>query len=160
MSTDMDIDTATVPPTEFMDEDPPAINQETTNVANLIDELKHEDVPFRLNSIKKLDVIANALGIERTRNELVPFLQGKFRKKDVFMILLILYLDSIDDEDEVLLSLAEELGKMVDAVGGNEYAYFLLPPLENIAAVEESSVRDKVNSRVYSRPHLETKQVQ
>lgn len=73
----MDIDTA-VPPTEFMDEDPPAINQETSNVASLIDELKHEDVALRLNSIKKLDVIANALGVERTRTELVPFLQGKF----------------------------------------------------------------------------------
>lgn len=77
MPTDMDIDT-TVPPTEFMDEDPPAINEETSNVATLIDELKHEDVALRLNSIKKLDVIANALGVERTRTELVPFLQGKF----------------------------------------------------------------------------------
>jgi serine/threonine-protein phosphatase 2A regulatory subunit A len=46
--------------------------------------------------------------------------------------------------------LAEELGKMIDAVGGNEYAYFLLPPLENIAAVEEASVRDKVNLHVTS----------
>lgn len=80
--TDMDIDTtATVPATEFMDEDPPAaMNEETNNVATLIDELKHEDVTYRLNSIKKLDVIANALGIERTRNELVPFLQGKKKK--------------------------------------------------------------------------------
>jgi serine/threonine-protein phosphatase 2A regulatory subunit A len=77
MSTDMDIDTNTsVPPTEFMDEDPPAINEETNNVATLIDELKHEDVALRLNSIKKLDIIANALGIERTRTELIPFLQG------------------------------------------------------------------------------------
>ena len=73
----MDIDTNTsVPPTEFMDEDPPAINEETNNVATLIDELKHEDVALRLNSIKKLDIIANALGIERTRTELIPFLQG------------------------------------------------------------------------------------
>lgn len=77
MPTDMDIDTNTsVPPTEFMDEDTPAINEETNNVATLIDELKHEDVALRLNSIKKLDVIANALGVERTRTELIPFLQG------------------------------------------------------------------------------------
>lgn len=33
---------------------------------------------------------------------------------------------------------------MVEAVGGVEYAHYLLPPLENIAAVEEASVRDKV----------------
>lgn len=77
--TDMDIDTNTaVPATEFMDEDPPAIIEESNNVAILIDELKHEDVTFRLNSMKKLNVIANALGVERTRNELIPFLQGNF----------------------------------------------------------------------------------
>jgi serine/threonine-protein phosphatase 2A regulatory subunit A len=43
-----------------------------------------------------------------------------------------------------LLALAEELGNLVNAVGGDEYAFYLLPPLENIAAVEEASVRDKV----------------
>lgn len=58
------------------------------------------------------------------------------------------YLESIDDEDDVLLALAEELGKLVDAVGGVENAHYLLPPLENIAAVEEPSVRDKVNIRI------------
>jgi serine/threonine-protein phosphatase 2A regulatory subunit A len=52
--------------------------------------------------------------------------------------------ESIDDEDEVLLVLAEELGNLVPSVGGSEYAYYLLPPLENIAAVEEATVRDKV----------------
>lgn len=84
--TDMDIDTnTTVPATEFMDEDPPAIIEESTNVATLIDELKHEDVTFRLNSIKKLDVIANALGVERTRNELIPFLQGTFFPVSFFL---------------------------------------------------------------------------
>lgn len=55
------------------------------------------------------------------------------------------HIESIDDEDDVLLALAEELGQLVEAVGGAEYAYYLLPPLENIAAVEEASVRDKVD---------------
>lgn len=52
--------------------------------------------------------------------------------------------ESIDDEDEVLLALAESLGNLIEFVGGKEYAYYLLPPLENIATVEEASVRDKV----------------
>lgn len=43
--------------------------------------------------------------------------------------------------------LAEELSKLTDAVGGPEYSYFLLTPLENIAAVEEASVREKVRAR-------------
>jgi len=54
-------------------------------------------------------------------------------------------LESIDDEDEVLLALAEELGNFVDYVGGPQYAHLLLAPLENLAAVEETVVRDKVN---------------
>ena len=75
-------------------------------IAVLIDELRNEDVQvismltntrclvpdvtilliqLRLNSIKKLSTIALALGVERTRSELIPFLT-----------------DTIYDEDEVL----------------------------------------------------------
>lgn len=45
-------------------------------IAVLIDELKHEDVVLRLNAIKRLSTIALALGAERTRTELIPFLDG------------------------------------------------------------------------------------
>ncbi|KAK2084902.1 Serine/threonine-protein phosphatase 2A regulatory subunit A alpha isoform [Saguinus oedipus] len=59
----------------------------------LIDELRNEDVQLRLNSIKNLSTIALALGVERTRSELRPFLTY-----------------TIYDEDEVLLTLAKQLG--------------------------------------------------
>lgn len=94
----------------------------------LMDELKSEDVVLRLSSIRRLSTIALALGPQRTREELIPFLQ-----------------DQLDDEDEVLLVLAEELGGFADYVGGKEYAYTVLGPLENLAAVEETLVRDKVS---------------
>lgn len=45
-------------------------------IAILIDELKNEDVQLRLNSIKRLSQIANALGPDRTRSELIPFING------------------------------------------------------------------------------------
>jgi serine/threonine-protein phosphatase 2A regulatory subunit A len=45
-------------------------------IAILIDELKNEDIQLRLNSIRRLSTIAIALGAERTRCELVPFLNG------------------------------------------------------------------------------------
>lgn len=45
-------------------------------IAILIDELKNEDVQSRLNSVKRLGVIAKALGTERTRLELIPYLNG------------------------------------------------------------------------------------
>ena len=82
---------------------------------------------LRLNSIKKLSTIALSLGVERTRSELIPFLT-----------------DTIYDEDEVLLALAEQLGSFTPLVGGSQFVHCLLPPLESLATVEETIVRDKV----------------
>lgn len=48
----------------------------------------------------------------------------------------------IDDEDEVLLALAQVLGTFVPYVGGAEKASCLLTPLETLCNVEEVSVRD------------------
>ena len=47
--------------------------------------------------------------MERTRSELIPFLT-----------------DTIYDEDEVLLALAEQLGTFTPLVGGSEYVHCLL----------------------------------
>lgn len=101
-------------------------NDELYPIAVLIDELKHDDVLLRLNAIKRLSTIALALGMERTRDELVPFLD-----------------ESVEDEDEVLTALSEELGNFVEYVGGPEYGHVLLSPLENLAAIEEPLVREK-----------------
>eukprot|EP00051_Salpingoeca_urceolata_P032369 m.15421 g.15421 ORF g.15421 m.15421 type:complete len:584 (-) comp5015_c0_seq1:413-2164(-) len=92
----------------------------------LIDDMKDEDVQMRLNSIRRLSTIALALGEERTVAELIPYLT-----------------DSLDDEDEVLLAVAEELSKFVPLVGGPAFGYHLLKPLEQLAQVEETVVRDK-----------------
>ena len=81
---------------------------------------------LRLNSITKLSTIALALGVERTRTELIPFLT-----------------DTIYDEDEVLLALAEQLSNFTALVGGSQHVHCLLPPLESLATVEETVVRDK-----------------
>lgn len=95
-------------------------------IAVLIDELKNEDIQLRLNSIRRLSTIARALGEERTRKELIPFLS-----------------ENNDDDDEVLLAMAEELGVFIPYVGGVEHANVLLPPLETLCTVEETCVRDK-----------------
>ncbi|KAN0064323.1 protein phosphatase 2A structural subunit [Thecaphora frezii] len=101
-------------------------------IAILIDELKSDDVTLRLNAIHRISTIALALGPKRARNELIPFLQ-----------------DSLDDEDEVLLALAEELGSgFVEYLGGPGFAHLLLGPLENLAAVEETVVREKASESI------------
>ncbi|KAJ5130917.1 Protein phosphatase 2a 65kd regulatory sububit [Penicillium bovifimosum] len=101
-------------------------NDELYPIAVLIDELKHDDVLLRLNAIHRLSTIALALGPDRTRDELIPFLD-----------------DSVEDEDEVLTALSEELGNFTEYVGGAEYGHVLLSPLENLAAIEEPLVREK-----------------
>lgn len=52
-------------------------DQDLYPIAVLIDELKHDDVAVRLAAIKRLSTIALALGAERARDELIPFLEGK-----------------------------------------------------------------------------------
>lgn len=58
--------------------------------------------------------------------------------------LIIPFAESVEDEDEVLTALGDELGNFVEHVGGPEYGHVLLSPLENLAAIEEPLVRDKV----------------
>ncbi|KAK6516893.1 hypothetical protein TWF506_006777 [Arthrobotrys conoides] len=103
-----------------------ATGDELYPIAVLMDELKHDDVLLRLNAIRRLSTIALALGAERTRDELIPFLD-----------------ESVEDEDEVLTALSDELGGFVEYVGGPEFGHVLLSPLENLAAIEEPLVRDK-----------------
>ena len=110
----------------------------------LIDELQNEDIQLRINSINKLSTIALALGVEKTRSELLP-----------------LIIDIMYDEDEVLLALAQQLGTFTPLVGGPEYVHYLLPPLELLAVVEEAIVREKAVqslraiSHEHSPSHLE-----
>ena len=59
----------------------------------------------------------------------------------------------MEDEDEVLTALADELGNFMEYVGGPEYGHVLLSPLENLAAIEEPLVREKVARRPSQLPN-------
>lgn len=95
-------------------------------IAALIEQLRHNDLDYRVNATKHLCTISRALGEERTREELIPFI-----------------MDSTDDEDEVLLAMAEALGDLVDCLGGPEHVHQLLVPLEALTACEEGVVRER-----------------
>ena len=77
----------------------------------------------RINALENLDKIATVLGAERTRTELIPYVS-----------------ELIDDEDAVMLALAENLGKLTTHVGGITKAKFLLKPLEQLCSVEDGTV--------------------
>ncbi|XP_032297798.1 LOW QUALITY PROTEIN: serine/threonine-protein phosphatase 2A 65 kDa regulatory subunit A alpha isoform-like, partial [Coturnix japonica] len=103
-------------------------------IAVLIDELRNEDVQvptWRLRAVTK------------------PLPVGLYRR------LLPMGSDTIYDEDEVLLALAEQLGTFTALVGGPEFVHCLLPPLEMLATVEETVVMNKAveSLRAVSHEH-------
>ena len=56
-----------------------------------------------------------------------------------------MYIDLMDDEEEVLLALAEVLGpQFMDYVGGPAHSLSLIRILEKLCQLDESTVRDKV----------------
>jgi len=85
---------------------------------NLIELLQGEDLSGRVLAASKLEIVAAALGEKRTREELLPFL-----------------VDCMDDEDEVLTTIAISLGNLVPFVGGANQIYCLLTPLELLLSV-------------------------
>lgn len=90
-----------------------------------IDMFRGDDMSARVAAANRLEAVASVLGEQRTREELLPFVT-----------------DGTDDEDEVLLALANSLGKLVPLVGGGDHAHTILPPLELLLTVEENTVRD------------------
>jgi serine/threonine-protein phosphatase 2A regulatory subunit A len=93
----------------------------------LIDELKSEDHATRIHAINSLETIAQAIGDERTREELIPYTSE--------------LLDN--DNEEVLSSIAVKLGDLSKYVGDSAHMVCLLPSLTILAANEENSVREK-----------------
>jgi len=49
---------------------------EQATASSLLEDLKSNDLKIKINAIQGLNIIAFALGKERTRNELLPFISG------------------------------------------------------------------------------------
>jgi len=103
-----------------------ATEGDTKAVQQIINQLKHEDSQVRASSMGQLTTIAAALGPERTKTELLPFVK-----------------DCVDDEDEVLEVLATQIGCLIEFIGGNEHSQILLGNLESLLGAEQSKVREK-----------------
>jgi serine/threonine-protein phosphatase 2A regulatory subunit A len=101
-------------------------------IAVLIDELRNDDKEKRLNAIRNIRTICIALGPERCRHELLPYIQ-----------------DLLDDDEEILCALAEVLGDCLEHVGGPAHADHLFKVLEKLSCIEEKTVREKVNLKLH-----------
>lgn len=90
-------------------------NNQLYPIAVMIDELKSPEQKKRITAVKNLNTIAVALGPDRTRQELLPYI-----------------LELMDDDEEVLLVLAETMETMIEYVGGPMYADEVMKPLEKL----------------------------
>lgn len=89
----------------------------------LLEDLKSDDIPKKANAMRNITIIGNALGFDRCKNELIPYL-----------------IEFLDDDEEVLISMAEVIPKLFECVGGKNHAYILLEILEKLCAIEDFPV--------------------
>lgn len=80
-------------------------------------------------AIQKLPTIAVALDVEKTRSELIPYLEK--------------YLEDSFLHDEVLLTVAEQLQTFIPFVGGPEHVHCIFKLLEKLCISDETLVRER-----------------
>lgn len=106
------------------------MDDEIESILCLIDELKSEDHNTRLHAINNLHLISEAIGPERTQEELVPYIVELLE----------------DDNEEVLIALANKLGELKNYFNENRQLGCLMNPLQILAGNEEDAVRDKATA--------------
>ena len=84
----------------------------------------------RVDAMRRLSVVAAAMGTDDALSTLLPYLATNVAMNE-------------DEEDEVLLLLADQLGNLVPGLIPGSRALPVLPLLERIAGVEETVVREK-----------------
>lgn len=82
-----------------------------------------------MGAIQKLTTIAVVLDVDKTRTELIPYLEE--------------YLENSFLHDEVLLTLAEQLETFVPFVGGPEHVNCIFRLLEKLCITDETVVRER-----------------
>ncbi|KAL3809359.1 hypothetical protein ACHAXA_002544 [Cyclostephanos tholiformis] len=95
-------------------------------------QLSSDSTEARVDAMKKLAIVGDAMGLEGTLSKLIPYLTENIANND-----------KDDDDDEILLNLASQLALMVPGLVPGRAALPLLPILERLCSIEETVVRDK-----------------
>lgn len=94
-------------------------------------QLEHGSTEAKVDGMKRLSVVAFALGTETTLSSLVPYLANIAMKQPAF-------------EDEILLIMASQIQLLVpDLLSTNAQVIPLIPILERLSTMEETVVRDE-----------------
>jgi serine/threonine-protein phosphatase 2A regulatory subunit A len=106
-------------------------------------QMEHGATEAKVDAMKRLSVVAYALGRDLTLSNLVPYLQTVVMKQPPY-------------EDEILLQLGSQLQLLVPQLLKNNVQIMpLLPIIERLAGMEETVVRDEaVKTMVHIAPHV------
>ncbi|KAL7547525.1 hypothetical protein ACHAWF_010812 [Thalassiosira exigua] len=94
-------------------------------------QLSSDSTEARVDAMKKLAIVGEAMGTEAALSKLLPYLTEHVANADK------------DDDDEILLILAGQLALLVPGLIPGRDALPLIPILERLCGVEETVVRDK-----------------
>ncbi|KAL7542254.1 hypothetical protein ACHAXR_011616 [Thalassiosira sp. AJA248-18] len=94
-------------------------------------QISSDSTEARVDAMKKLAIVGEAMGTEGTLTKLIPYLTENIANNDK------------DDDDEILLILAGQLALLVPGLVPGHAALPLLPILERLCSIEETVVRDK-----------------
>lgn len=98
---------------------------------SLLEDLKSTETKTKKNAVQNLRGISLALGRERTRKELLPYLKSCID----------------EEEDEIIIELSKVLSNFIDCIGGKQYIKELFNLLEVILTIDEPFVRkETINS--------------
>ena len=98
---------------------------------SLLEDLQSADTKTKKNAVQNLRGISLALGRERTRKELLPYLKSAID----------------EEEDEIIIELAKVLSNFIECIGGKQYIKELFNLLEVILTIDEPFVRkETINS--------------
>jgi len=97
----------------------------------LLEDLQSTEIKTKKNAVQNLRGISLALGRERTRKELLPYLKSCID----------------EEEDEIIIELSKVLSNFIDCIGGKQYIKELFNLLEVILTIDEPFVRkETINS--------------
>ena len=118
-----------------MKENKPIIGKlDQVTATNLLGDLQNSDIKIKKNAFQNLRGISLALGRERTRKELLPYLKSCID----------------EEEDEIIIELAKVLSNFIECIGGKQYIKELFNLLEIILTIDEEFVRKETINTIKS----------
>ncbi|OHS97142.1 HEAT repeat family protein [Tritrichomonas foetus] len=109
-------------------------------IRKMISAIRTDDHNVRLNALSNLHLIAKVLGPERTRTELIPYT-----------------IETTDHNPHDLSIIGEELGKLLNDVGGPSHIKILLEALRTLCENEDILIREPATDSIVKLGKLLTK---